>query len=95
MIAVDQLIHEFHVYLMRNRRTGKTEDKHCRSVAVHLIEGKLAEVVAFLEELAGHKPRMPELSDAATTWRSNIREGEALYRDGEWKEWRMLGPSRD
>jgi len=94
MIAVDQLIHEFHVYLMRNRRTGKTEDKHCRSVAVHLIEGHLAEVVAFLEDIAGHAPRMPELAEAADAWRSNIKEGEALYRDGEWKEWRMLGPSR-
>ena len=94
MIAVDQLIHEFHVYLMRNRRTGKTEDKHCRSVAVHLIEGSLGEVVGFLEELAGHTFKMQELVKAAVTWRSNVREGEALYRDGEWKEWQMLRPSR-
>ncbi len=94
MIAVDQLIHEFHVYLMRNRRTGKTEDKHCRSVAVHLIEGKLAEVVAFLEELAGHTPGMPELAKAADDWRANVREGDDLYRDGEWKQWRMIRPSR-
>jgi len=94
MLAVDQLIHEFHVYLMRNRRTGKTEDKHCRSVAVHLIEGKLAEVLAFLEELAGHTPRMRELAEAAGKWRSNVHEADALYKDGEWKEWQMVRPSR-
>lgn len=94
MLAVDRLIHEFHVYLMRHRRTGETGDKHCRSVAVHLIEGNLAEVITFLEELAGHAPRMRELAESAVSWRAHVQEADSLYKDGEWKEWKMVGPSR-
>jgi len=94
MLAVDQLIHEFHVYLMRNRRTGESGDRHCRSVAVHLIEGNLKEVLAFLEELAGHTPRMWELAESVTSWRANVQEGERLHREGGWREWRILRPSR-
>lgn len=83
--------HEFHDYLVRRHRTGETASIHGRSVAVHLIEGKLGDVIAFLEELAGTAPRMRELATTSATWRERLKEA---WKGDEWKEWKIVGPAR-
>ncbi len=89
MIAVDQVIHAFHAYLMEHRRTGERGRQPTRSVAVNLIEGKLNEVVAFLEELAGHAPRHPELSASLAVWRDRARSSQ----EHVWRDWRIVRKS--
>jgi len=91
MIAVDQLIHEFHVYLMRHRVTGETKNRHARVVAVQLIQGTAAEVMAFLAELSGTGLRSSELAASAAAWRARVAE---TREDPPWKEWSILQPSR-
>lgn len=86
MIAVDQVIHAFHAYLMQHRRTGEQRRNPTRAVAVNLIEGKLHEVVALLEDLAGHAPRLPELSASLTSWRSRMHES----REHVFRDWRLV-----
>lgn len=90
MIAVDQVIHAFHAYLMQHRRTGEQRRNPTRAVAVNLIEGKLHEVVTMLEELAGHAPRLPELSAGLTEWRSHMRAS----REHVWRDWRLVRKTR-
>ena len=91
MVAVDQLIHEFHVYLMRHRTTGETKNRHARVVAVQLIQGTATEVMAFLEDISGTGPRSSELAASVVTWRTRAAEAR---EDPPWKEWNILQPSR-
>ena len=86
MIAVDQVIHEFHVYLMRSRATGERKTVPARAVAVNLIDGKLTDVVAFLETLAGGR-NLPELRDSLTAWQERIKAS----RNHVWKGWKIAG----
>ncbi|MEK7477031.1 MAG: hypothetical protein AAB152_15510 [Candidatus Coatesbacteria bacterium] len=91
MIAVDQLIHEFHVYLMRHRVTGETKNRHARVVAVQLIQGTATEVMGFLEDLSGTAPRSSDLAASAVAWRARAAEAR---EDPPWEEWSILQPSR-
>ncbi|MEK7764689.1 MAG: hypothetical protein AAB368_00495, partial [bacterium] len=87
MIAVDQLIHEFHVYLMRHRGTGETRSRHARVVAVQLIQGTATEVMAFLDDLSGTAPRSSEIAAATAAWRTRVAETRV---DPPWKDWSIL-----
>jgi hypothetical protein len=65
MITIDRLIHGFHYYYKDNTPT--------RPVAVNLIEGKLSEVMAFLDELSYGEMSTPGIKDVKHSWDENIK----------------------
>ena len=73
MIAVDRLIHEFH-YSYRPR-----PDIPTRSVSVNLIEGKLGDVIQFLDELAANQELPPATQAAYAGWRKNVESSQKGY----------------
>jgi hypothetical protein len=72
MLAIDLVIHEFHYSL----RTDPT--KPTRAACVNLIEGKLHDVVACLNEISGGSDARPELRQTHEAWQRNC------HRAGEW-----------
>jgi ribosomal protein L37AE/L43A len=72
MLAIDLLIHEFH-YSLRNQ-----PDKPTRAACVNLIEGKLRDVVPFLNDLSGNTGGQSELRANHQTWQHNCAAA------GEW-----------
>jgi len=73
MLAVDRLIHEFH-YSYRPR-----PDIPTRSVSVNLIEGKLVDVIQFLDELTADQDKSPEKQAAYAEWRKNVESSQEDY----------------
>lgn len=65
MLAIDLLIHEFHFSL----RTDP--DRPTRAACVNLIEGKLADVVACLNEISGVADTRPEMAETHKAWKAN------------------------
>lgn len=68
MLAVDRLIHEFH-YSYRNQPTRPT-----RPVGVNLIEGRLSDVVPFLDELTYGEGMGQAILDTRERWREKVDE---------------------
>jgi len=66
MILIDQLIHGFHRDLKHNLPT--------RPVAINLIEGKLADVVSFLNELSAFEGKSNQ------EWQKNIDLNKDWYK---------------
>ena len=62
MLAIDRLIHEFH--------TGLKE--YGRPVVVNLIEGKLRDVIGFLDKLTHGSGSATGLSDSHAIWRKKL-----------------------
>ncbi|TFG72879.1 MAG: hypothetical protein E4H27_01785 [Anaerolineales bacterium] len=76
MLAIDQLIHGFHWYYKTNNPT--------RPVAVNLIEGRLSDVVAFLDQLTYGDESTPGLMENYAQWDEKIemnRNWYASYRE--------------
>jgi hypothetical protein len=76
MLAIDRVIHEFH-YSLR-----EVPEQPTRAAGVNLIEGKLTEVVRFLNELSG-LPLQGEMRQTQREWeqkQGSIRWGEILER---------------
>ena len=73
MLAIDRLIHEFH-YSYRPR-----PDIPTRSVSVNLIEGKLSDVIQFLDELTAGQELSPERQAAYAGWRNNVESSQSDY----------------
>lgn len=67
MLLVDWIIHEAH----RAVRGGR-EELH-RPVAVNLIEGRMRELIAFLDELAYGPASTHGLRERAEEWRADVR----------------------
>jgi hypothetical protein len=65
MLAIDRLIHEFH-YSLKNH-----PDQPTRPVAVNLIQGKLSDVEAFLDELTYGEAVPVKARDRRAAWREN------------------------
>lgn len=63
MLAIDRLIHEFH-YSLKDR-----PDQPTRPVAVNLIQGKLSDVEAFLDELTYGDAVPAKARERRATWR--------------------------
>ena len=82
MLAIDRVIHEFH-YSLR-----ELPDQPCRAAGVNLIDGKLGEVIIFLNELSGLD--LPDaLRDNYRGWRDkqdSIRWDDILKRKKAEKE---------
>ncbi len=72
MLAIDLVIHEFHYSLPADPA------RPTRACCVNLIEGKLLDVVRFLNELSGMTHDQPELKGTASDWKRNCR------RAGDW-----------
>ena len=66
VILIDQLIHGFHWALKEGTRT--------RPVAINLIEGKLSQVIAFLDDLTYSEKSTPGLSENLAEWDKNIED---------------------
>jgi DNA-directed RNA polymerase subunit RPC12/RpoP len=62
MLAIDRLIHEFH-YSLRAQ-----PDLPCRPVGVNLIQGKLGDVVRFLDELTYGRQTTEGLEENRAAW---------------------------
>lgn len=68
MLAIDLVIHEFH-FSLRDQ-----PDVPTRAACVNLIEGKLADVVACLNEISGVASSKPELAGTHDAWKSNCQK---------------------
>jgi hypothetical protein len=72
MFLIDRLIHGFHWYL----KTGGPT----RPVAVNLIEGRLNDVVAFLDRLTYGPKSTPGTRETYAEWDKNIDANRDWYR---------------
>jgi len=72
MLLIDRLIHGFHWYL----KTGGPT----RPVAVNLIEGRLSDVVAFLDRLTYGAKSTPGMRKTYAEWDRNIDVNKSWYR---------------
>ena len=72
MLLIDRLIHGFHYYY-------KTSDP-TRPVAVNLIEGRLSDVVAFLDRLTYGAKGTPGMREIYEEWDKNIEANRNWYR---------------
>ena len=75
MLLIDQLLHGFHWYY----KTGKPT----RPVAINLIEGRLREVIAFLDRLTYGDKSTPELLESKAAWNENVQFAREWYRPAE------------
>jgi hypothetical protein len=71
MVRIDTLLHGFHWYFKTNAPT--------RPVAVNLIEGRLGDVVAFLEELTYGEGSTPGLRETRAEWDKHIDANRSWY----------------
>ena len=67
MLAVDRLLHEYH-YSVKGQ-----PDVPTRAVAVNLLDGRLTDVVAFLDELTYGVASTPGLAETRVAWRTEGR----------------------
>ena len=75
MLLIDRLLHGFHWYLKKNAETpGPT-----RPVAVNLIEGRMGDVVAFLEALTYGEKSTPGTHESLTEWNRNINANRSWF----------------
>lgn len=74
MLLIDHLLHGFHWYYKDNSPT--------RPVAVNLIEGRLADVIAFLDALTYGAGSTPGLRDEKARWDVNIQPALGWGRAG-------------
>jgi hypothetical protein len=65
LLAIDAVIHAFH-YSLRNE-----PDLPTRAAAVNLIDGHLADVLRFLDELTYGPEGAPETAQTAVRWRQD------------------------
>ena len=65
MLLIDRLIHGFHWYLKGNHAT--------RPVAVNLIEGRLYEVMDFLDDLTYGEGSTPGTRENKAAWDEHIQ----------------------
>jgi ribosomal protein S27AE len=71
MLTIDRLIHGFHTYLKTDRPT--------RPVAINLIEGRLNQVVAFLDGLAYSDRSTPGVAEQYRAWDRGIDANADWY----------------
>jgi hypothetical protein len=72
MLLIDRLIHGFHFYYKTDAPT--------RPVAVNLIEGRLSDVVAFLDRLTYGEKGTPGMRETYAKWDRNIDANRNWYR---------------
>ena len=70
---IDRLLHSFHWYYKTNEPT--------RPVAVNLIEGRLRQVIGFLDNLSYGEKSTPGTKDNKASWDKNIQPARGWYAD--------------
>lgn len=83
-LAIDSLVHGFHWYYKTNGPT--------RPVAVNLIEGRMSEVVAFLDSLTYDGKSTPGTRENYAEWDKNIDVNRDWYRSRRKKEAQPKNP---
>ncbi|MBN1582809.1 MAG: hypothetical protein JXA89_19005 [Anaerolineae bacterium] len=71
MLLIDRLIHGFHLYYQSNSPT--------RPVAINLIEGRLGDVVAFLDRLSYGEKSTPGMREVYAGWDKDIEVNRNWY----------------
>ncbi len=71
VLLIDRLIHGFHLYYKTNGPT--------RPVAVNLIEGRLGDVVAFLDDLSYGEKSTAGTREKLAEWNKNIEVNRNWY----------------
>ena len=71
VLLIDRLIHGFHWYAQKQCVT--------RPVAINLIEGRLRDVVVFLDEITYSDSGTPGMTDRLAEWRKNIDANAGWY----------------
>jgi hypothetical protein len=71
IILIDEVIHGFHWYAKNNTPT--------RPVAINLIEGRLKDVIDFLDSLSYGKKSVPKLSQTKKVWEENIKYARSWF----------------
>ena len=71
MLIIDRLIHGFHYYYVDNSIT--------RPVAVNLIEGRMGDVVRFLDSLSRGERSTPGVAEHYDEWQRLIETGPEWY----------------
>jgi hypothetical protein len=74
MVLIDRLLHGFHWYYKTNAPT--------RPVAINLIEGRLNEVVAFLDDLSRGERSTAGVTANYAQWNKNIQANSGWYEPG-------------
>jgi hypothetical protein len=77
MLLIDRLLHGFHWYYK--------DDTPTRPVAVNLIEGRLGDVIAFLEDLTYGEKSTPGTKQVFSTWneRAEVARGWSRRKEVE------------
>ena len=78
MLLIDRLIHGFHWYYRRDAKSARS-DGPTRPVAVNLIEGRLGDVVTFLDSLSYSDRSTPGTKESLAEWSTNIDANRAWY----------------
>jgi hypothetical protein len=81
MLLVDWLVHEVHKSIVDG------QEEYWRPAALNLIEGRIAQVTAFLDGLAHGAGSTPEVRTSGELWRQRIRPRLRNVRNtGETRE---------
>lgn len=75
LLCIDALIHALHVNIVTQK-----EVLFARAAAVNVIEGRLRDVVALLEELAYGDGSTPGVREARERWKATIDEARLSMR---------------
>ncbi len=73
VFLIDRLIHGFHWYYKNGKPT--------RPVAVNLIQGKLTQVIDFLESLSCGENSTPGVQQQRAEWEKNVETARSWYRE--------------
>ena len=85
MLAIDALLHEFHLMLARSCWHLTEKWIKGRGVAVNLIEGSYHEVIAFLDTLNYGTNASPEMLAERQRWRKTIAANTRHWNDERLK----------
>ena len=79
MLLIDRLIHGFHGYYRKTSYDEDPDGKPMRPVAINLIEGRLSQVVAFLDLLTYGEDSTEGLRENYSQWNEKIEENRDWY----------------
>ena len=79
MLAIDRLLHGFHGFYKNTSYDEDPDGKPMRPVAVNLIEGRLREVVAFLDQLTYSRNSTSGTLTNRLQWREKIKVNRTWY----------------
>ena len=80
VLLIDRLIHGFHWYY---KRSDVATNCPTRPVAINLIEGRLGQVIAFLDNLTYGAGSTPGTQENKAEWDQNVQPARGWYRQGQ------------